>query len=338
MNPPEDDIIINPNTADLESLTRVPGIGPALAKLIIAARPFATLDDLGKVSGVGPQSIQVLLPYLTLDDDLTPGSLPEAEDQPGPESVLVTGDEPLEAAETAPAAGTENKPEIPDIIDAGLDEEVATPEPAEIAPDQAVKPTIEEPAYRASPTGARDGAAEIPAAPAPPTENRVAIESVTRADLVRLVLISSLLTMLLTVFVILTILFSINRGSLQFALPRDVRQLSQQADELDRKLSVLGNDQEALRTRLDNLESMAGRMKELEILSAETRSLVDSNVTQVQDLTTQANTLTQRVDSINGQVEKINSQVNSLQSSSDRFQQFLDGLAALLTNLAPKDK
>jgi competence ComEA-like helix-hairpin-helix protein len=41
------------NTADKSALESLPGIGPALAEKIIAARPFKSVDDLKNVSGFG---------------------------------------------------------------------------------------------------------------------------------------------------------------------------------------------------------------------------------------------------------------------------------------------
>jgi competence protein ComEA len=57
---------VNPNTAPLASLTRLPGIGPARAEAIIALRekaiatgggyPYGAIDDLRKVRGIGPKT------------------------------------------------------------------------------------------------------------------------------------------------------------------------------------------------------------------------------------------------------------------------------------------
>jgi competence protein ComEA len=38
-------------------LTRLPGIGPAIAERIIEARPFSSLEDLQRVNGIGPTRI-----------------------------------------------------------------------------------------------------------------------------------------------------------------------------------------------------------------------------------------------------------------------------------------
>ena len=48
---------VDVNTADVDDLVRLNGIGPVLAARIIAYRedhgPFATLDDLARVQGIG---------------------------------------------------------------------------------------------------------------------------------------------------------------------------------------------------------------------------------------------------------------------------------------------
>ena len=60
---------INPNTAPLESLVRLPGLGVTRAEAIVAYREnlkdkqvsgvaFRDLNDLRKVKGIGPQTAQ----------------------------------------------------------------------------------------------------------------------------------------------------------------------------------------------------------------------------------------------------------------------------------------
>ena len=52
------------NHATASELETVPGIGPALARRIVAYRPYRSLDDLLRVPGIGPRSLQKLRPYL----------------------------------------------------------------------------------------------------------------------------------------------------------------------------------------------------------------------------------------------------------------------------------
>ncbi len=57
---------INPNTATLEQLKRLPGIGDVTAKRIIQGRPYRTPEDLLKVQGIGPKTLTQLKPFLHL--------------------------------------------------------------------------------------------------------------------------------------------------------------------------------------------------------------------------------------------------------------------------------
>jgi competence protein ComEA len=56
--------LVNINLADAGQLDQLPGIGPVLADRIIANRtaegPFVTLDDLQRVSGIGPALLEKL--------------------------------------------------------------------------------------------------------------------------------------------------------------------------------------------------------------------------------------------------------------------------------------
>lgn len=55
------------NRAGPDELTRLPGIGAALASRIVAARPFATVDDLRRVHGLGEARVERLRPLVTVD-------------------------------------------------------------------------------------------------------------------------------------------------------------------------------------------------------------------------------------------------------------------------------
>lgn len=57
---------VSVNDAPPIRLERLPGIGPALAQRIVAARPFARVDDLLRVRGIGPVTLERLRPHVTL--------------------------------------------------------------------------------------------------------------------------------------------------------------------------------------------------------------------------------------------------------------------------------
>lgn len=56
------------NRAGPDELTRLPGIGAALASRILAARPFASVDDLRRVHGLGEARVERLRPLVTVGD------------------------------------------------------------------------------------------------------------------------------------------------------------------------------------------------------------------------------------------------------------------------------
>ena len=57
---------ININTASAAELESLPNIGAKKAQLIIEARPFNTVDDIVKVKGIGPKTLELLRPRLTV--------------------------------------------------------------------------------------------------------------------------------------------------------------------------------------------------------------------------------------------------------------------------------
>lgn len=63
--------LIDLNTATAAELDRLPGIGPVLAGRIVAERekkPFAGVDDLRRVSGIGPKKLDAIRPLVTVGE------------------------------------------------------------------------------------------------------------------------------------------------------------------------------------------------------------------------------------------------------------------------------
>lgn len=59
--------LLDLNVASKEALESIKGIGPALAERIIAGRPYAAVDDLLRVKGIGPKSLEKIRPYVGID-------------------------------------------------------------------------------------------------------------------------------------------------------------------------------------------------------------------------------------------------------------------------------
>jgi len=92
----EECLRINPNTADAETLGRLPSVGRVIAQRIVATRPFENLDDLQRVNGIGPVVLQRMWPFLTL--------------LPSEVRVLVTRSETLEMVAAPPKADPAPEP------------------------------------------------------------------------------------------------------------------------------------------------------------------------------------------------------------------------------------
>ena len=67
--------VVNLNTATLEELDRLPGIGPSRARAILELRArikrFARLDDVLRVRGIGRATFRRLRPLLALEGPTT---------------------------------------------------------------------------------------------------------------------------------------------------------------------------------------------------------------------------------------------------------------------------
>ena len=93
---------IDPNVASAEELDRLPGVGASRALRIVQEReengPFASIEDLTRVTGLGPSSVERLKPYVRVTGG---GSSSERR----PSTVARTGP-PGEVGRTAGAAAS----------------------------------------------------------------------------------------------------------------------------------------------------------------------------------------------------------------------------------------
>jgi DNA uptake protein ComE-like DNA-binding protein len=55
-------IAVDVNHADADELGSLPGIGPVIAARVIAARPYRSVEELERVRGIGPRTLEKLRP------------------------------------------------------------------------------------------------------------------------------------------------------------------------------------------------------------------------------------------------------------------------------------
>jgi DNA uptake protein ComE-like DNA-binding protein len=56
------------NTAARDELMSIPGVGEKMANRIIEGRPYATIDELDNVDGIGPKTLEMLMKYVRIND------------------------------------------------------------------------------------------------------------------------------------------------------------------------------------------------------------------------------------------------------------------------------
>ncbi len=65
---------MNINTASVEELTELPGVGKVVAERIVSYReangPFKSPEDLIKVKGIGQRKLEKILPLITVEPEV----------------------------------------------------------------------------------------------------------------------------------------------------------------------------------------------------------------------------------------------------------------------------
>ena len=72
--PAKGSLVVNINTATLEQLETLPGIGPARARLIIEHRTYSSVDDLKRVKSIPDNVIEDLRPLVLVNGETQEGA------------------------------------------------------------------------------------------------------------------------------------------------------------------------------------------------------------------------------------------------------------------------
>jgi competence ComEA-like helix-hairpin-helix protein len=349
---------VNFNTAEMEDLTAIPGIGPEMAKRIVAARPFENLSDLVRVSGIGPSVLENMKPYLTLDvgdnqNEAAAGKteaplvLEEGETEvfDEPEVLMDVEETDLPADEVALFEDEEMAEALPDetaIVEAEFEE--FQPEEAETADEVEVEEIGEGETIEIETLPAPEiEAIEEEETPEPepmftPEPSPMPVPGfITRGQAFWMAVGVGFLAFLLALVVSLGILATVNDGQLQFATPGETLLLNRRVDTLLDQADNLQGDIGSLQTRMDNLDGLAGRVDVVEEMSGQLGSDLANTNSEVTQLATQAEELASEVGVVTEQVGVVTEQVDTLQSQGDRVQTFMTGLQDLLNQVFPSE-
>ncbi len=308
------------NTAELEQLIQVPGVGPKIAERIVASRPFDTLGDIQRVSGIGPSVFERIKPFVSLgSDNSRPGEV-VAEDQE--EELAELLEDRLEVEDDA---------ELAEIAGDELSELDATTEPADLdieAPrsddelEDALLGTMDFEAEDAEEADVPEFAEPL----MPDTVPAAPPAGMTRGQTFWLVVGSSFVAFALALVLSLAILAGINNGGLQFALPGEVTNLNVRLDGLLDQAQVLQSDLNGLRARMDNLETLGGRVDNVEAATTELGRELEATGQQITTLNEEAAALGQ-------QIGAVGEQVSALEGENEQFRTFFGGLQELLNQV-----
>ncbi len=254
----------NINTADIPSLANLPGVGPSLAERIVNNRPYASIEELLKVKGIGSQSLEKIQGLIMVEET-------ELEDNATPPEELLDQVTNGEKEPDDPIAEPEDSFAEPDDFLTELEEEVpedkeVEKEPTDLINDEA---SISE---------------EISTAEKEPEK------PVTRSQVKWIAFSSALIAFVLAIALTFGMLTSLN-GGLYYApqsqaatIERQVDGLTAQADTLSQDIEILAQDIEGLRKRIDNLDNLSNQVKDLEKQLTNTEAEIKALSEQLSEL------------------------------------------------------
>ncbi len=318
---------ININAASKEQLVTLPGIGDALADRILAARPYSSLDGLKEVEGIGETMFEQLSTKITLaDSDDSDSQLSQElpQDQIESEDKIDTHDpsqeegiEPIQpetsGEDLEPSSSSETAP--PSDEERPIEPESTLPEEQQPEQDDMAKGTSGSEKIEVAPKPAKVEEPDISQKVSADTASQQS-KFITRGCMFWLMVGMTIIAVILSVLVSLGIIIAVN-GGLEYVSPREFVTLKRQVDGLTAQVNRIDSDLNDLYIRMENMESLSGRLGQLENNLAKAQKQIEDSDAQFEELTTAVGDLAE--------------QVEELQTDTTRFSNFLDGLRKLLT-------
>ncbi|MDY0019825.1 MAG: helix-hairpin-helix domain-containing protein [Anaerolineae bacterium] len=292
------------NTAGIELLCMLPGIGPQLAMRILDHRaiqgPFSSPEDLTQVPGIGAALYERLADHVTVSAPVAPAWELEPVPMPVPDVEdtlkLPRVAEPPDVAEAAVEGASVADEEVGKIPAVWEDA-------AEVGGEE--KPEMAEPSALPQPHPA-----VAPATPAPVPQR----PGVSFWTLLWVALAGGLLGMLFS----LLVLSGIN-GSLDVAHSRAVITMSGQVEDLTARLDSLQGDVDGLRRRLAALEGLTARMEKVETAAA--------------DLQDDFEVLDEKTGALSEEVTGLSEELDIVAAETEKAGTFFQGLQTLMADI-----
>jgi len=262
------DELLNLNTANLDQLLTLPGIGKALAERIIASRPYEVVEDLQSVSGIGAAAFERLAPLVAVADDLVEVDAAAKEADPVPDEAEID-----DGAASDAAAEAEDESSVDVEADAGIPEDGLSPEREEDRPAPEVA---------------------IPDEKTRPTRKP---KTVTRGQVWLYSLVSSFLGLVLALIISLSILAGIN-GGLTFVRPAQLSALNRDLEITNAQIQILQQDLADIQTKVGSLEIDDTRLDQIE---QDVESVVEAShilVSEMENIRLEANRFQGFLDSL----------------------------------------
>jgi competence ComEA-like helix-hairpin-helix protein len=283
--------LININSATAEELTALPGVGPAMAARIVAARPFEMIDDLRLISGVGPALLERWTPLITLAEPASPEDV-----------ILLSAESGTEPEAGEASAEAESQPETESAAPSPEEEPIPSWDGSESEPE-VTEPEIPMPREKSI----------VPVPPKETEEEQKASnpKTVTSNQVFWLIGASSFATFILAILLTLGILSSIN-GGLRFGSAEQVSALTTQTEAVNLQLQTSSQEIADLRARLENLEGLSSRVSSLE--------------KQIEELNAEIASTSKKVEAMNGQIDEIRKSTETFQTFLDGLTDLLINL------------